>query len=243
MDGGGWIKLHRALMDKPIWTCATVEQRSILITILMLANHAEKQWEWKGQRFVCKPGQLVTSLHSLAKASKCSLQNVRTALKRFENLEFLTDESTNTGRLITIVNWDKYQGCPDELTGELTGSQQAPNRHLTANKNDKNERMKERDIYTPEFETWYSSWPRPEAKRDSYRNFERIRKDKGLDFIWQCTKNYLSYRQSIPERERGPDYSSRNFFGQKAYYEDFIQPKLFVVKNGDTARTINGHRF
>lgn len=98
-----------------------------------------------------------------------------------------------------------------------------------------------RNEYTPEFEKWYSAWPRAEAKKDSFRNFEKIRKSDGLGLIWQCTNNYLAYRKSIPERTRGPDYSSRNFFGQKSYYEDFIKPKFYVVQNNDNL--INGQRF
>jgi hypothetical protein len=45
----GWIKLHRELLEKPIWTAATPEQKVLLITLLMMANHGEKQWEWKGK--------------------------------------------------------------------------------------------------------------------------------------------------------------------------------------------------
>lgn len=80
-------------------------------------------------------------------------------------------------------------------------------------------------IYSPEFDEWYSSWPRQQAKADSFRNFEKVRKEKGLTFLSECSKNYLNYWQSIPERDRPPAYSSNNFFGQKAYYLDFVEPK------------------
>lgn len=103
----GWVKLHRGLFDKPIWLLSTPEQKTILITILGMANHKEKEWEWKGEKFKAEAGQFVTSLPSLVEKSGkgISVQNVRTALKRFEKLGFLTDESTNQNRLITIVNW------------------------------------------------------------------------------------------------------------------------------------------
>jgi DNA replication protein DnaD len=133
----GWIKLHRCLMDKPIWACSTIEQRVILITILLLANHADKQWEWKGKKFICKPGQFITSSTNLAKTAGVSRQNIRTSLKRFQDYDFLTYESTKTGTLVTIVNWDLYQSKTNELTNELTSSQPTPNQRLTTNKNDK----------------------------------------------------------------------------------------------------------
>src|SRR5690625_2760763 len=148
----GWIKLHRELADKAIWKESTPEQKTILITLLMMANHKEKEWEWKGERYKAEPGQFVTSLPSIVE--KCgkglTIQNVRTAIKRFEKYGFLTDESTNRNRLITIVNWGFYQGSDDDsnkqTNRQLTGNQQATNRQLTANKNDKNNKNDKEDI-------------------------------------------------------------------------------------------------
>ena len=140
----GWIKLHRCLMYKPIWLESTPEQKVILITLLTMANHTGKEWEWRGERYTAAPGQFITSLDSIA--HKCgkgiTMQNVRTALKRFEKYEFLTNESTNKNRLITIVNWGIYQGLEDDpnkqTNMQLTSNQQATNKQLTTNKNDKN---------------------------------------------------------------------------------------------------------
>lgn len=149
----GWIKLYRCLMEKPIWSCSTPEQKSILITILLLANHDQEEWNWNNKHFICQPGQFITSLPSLAEASGCSIQNVRTALKRFQTLEFLTDELTRTstgkltgtGRLITVVNWEKYQSKNDKPTGTLTGGLTG---ELTPNKNIRSK--KKEIIYTPD---------------------------------------------------------------------------------------------
>lgn len=142
-DRGGWIVLHRKLLDKPIWFESTAEQKVILITLLLMANHAEKEWEWQGQKYVAKPGQFVTSLSKIAEVcgEGISFQNVRTALKRFEKYGFLTNESTNKNRLITINNWAFYQDNPNDTNRQpnkqLTSNQQATNKQLTTNNNDK----------------------------------------------------------------------------------------------------------
>ena len=143
MVNGGWVKLYRELKSKSIWQLSSPEQKVVLITILLLANHEENKWEWKGEQFICKPGQLITSLNSLVRecGDGISIQNVRTALDRFEKLGFLTNVSTKTGRLITVLNWEKYQG-KDFVDNkgshkEVTKSQQRPNKDLTTNKNDK----------------------------------------------------------------------------------------------------------
>lgn len=151
----GWIKLHRCLFNKAIWQNSTPEQKVILITLLGMANHKGKEWEWKGKQFKAEPGMLVTSLDSIC--TRCgkgiSVQNVRSALNKFEKYEFLTQEVTKTGRLINIVNWRVYQGGFEEgnkdtnkevtndqqsTNKEVTKSQQTGNKEVTTNKNDKN---------------------------------------------------------------------------------------------------------
>lgn len=141
----GWICLHRELIEKPIWKLSTPEQKSILITLLLMVNHKGNEWEWKGKKYVVSPGQVITSLEKIAKQSGrgISTQNVRTALKRFEKLEFLTNESTESGRLITIVNYTVYQdneNKPNKVTNkDLTNHQQTTNKPLTPNNNDNND--------------------------------------------------------------------------------------------------------
>lgn len=143
MVNGGWVKLYRELKSKSIWQLSSPEQKVVLITILLLANHEENKWEWKGEQFICKPGQLITSLNSLVRecGDGVTIRNVRTALERFEKLGFLTNSSTKTGRLITIVNWEKYQGrdyvSDKGADKEPTKSRQRPDKEPTTNKNDK----------------------------------------------------------------------------------------------------------
>ena len=148
----GWIKLYRELGDKPIWLESTSDQRSVLMALLMMVNYEPNKWEWQGKQYECMPGQVITSLPKIAERSGkgVSIQNVRTALKRFEKLGFLTDESTNKNRLITIVNWAIYQGSDDEpnrqTNKQLTGNQQAANRQLTAIKNIRTKEGKNKEV-------------------------------------------------------------------------------------------------
>lgn len=172
----GHIKLWREMALKPIWLNSTPEQKTILITLLMSAHFSPSEWEWKGEKYKVQRGQFITSIDTIIKDSGKGItpQNVRTALKRFEKLGFLTNESTKTGRLITILNWDLYQSKEknqqtDEQTPnkELTNDQQSPNKELTPKEEcykEKNveegskEDFKE-DIYTPEkeiFDFWNS---------------------------------------------------------------------------------------
>mgnify|MGYP000931473147 CR=1 FL=1 len=158
-EDNGWFKLHRDIYEKAIWQTSTPEQKTILITLLGMANHKEKEWEWNGEVFKADKGQFITSLDSIVQ--KCgkgiSVQNVRTALKRFERYEFLTNKSTKTGRLITIVNWELYQAKDEVLTKESTDDQQTGNKDLTPNKNDKNDKKNNYIRKIENFRQRYSS--------------------------------------------------------------------------------------
>lgn len=119
-----------------------------------MVNFRENEWEWKGEKFFVKPGEVVTSLASIVKnAGKgISVRNVRTALARFEKLEFLTNKSTKSGRHIKIMNWDSYQAGELESDKEsdkrVTKTRQRPDKDLTPIeeckkvKNDKNKEIR-----------------------------------------------------------------------------------------------------
>ena len=153
----GWLKLHRDLKDKPIWKRSTPEQKTILITLLMMVNYEPNQWEWKGAKYNVKPGQMITSISSIVKAAGdgISTQNVRSGLRRFEKLQFLTKEVTKQsdgGTLITIVNWEQYQDQDNKAPNkEVTKRQQRGNKEVTTIKEikkEKNDKKEERNLHT-----------------------------------------------------------------------------------------------
>ena len=149
---GGWIKLYRELLEKPIWFESTPEQKTILITLLLMANHDGRQWEWQGQQYYAGPGQFVTSLSKIAEKAGpgISIKNVRTALARFEKYNFLANQSTKRNRLITINNWAFYQD-KDVHGGKDDGKDLAKNgqrdgKDLATNKNVRNKECKNIDV-------------------------------------------------------------------------------------------------
>ena len=153
---GGWIKLYRELLEKPIWFESTPEQKTILITLLLMANHEGRQWEWQGQQYYAGPGQFVTSLAKIAEKAGpgISIKNVRTALARFEKYEFLANQSTKRNRLITINNWAFYQD-KDYQGGKETGKDlaktwQRDGKDLATNKNVRNKECKNIDVVVNE---------------------------------------------------------------------------------------------
>ena len=245
MADGGWLKLYRELIEKPIWKCTTPEQKAILITLLCMANHEEQEWIWQGKKYKCKPGQFITSLKSIAEKSGTSVQNVRTALKNFEKIyDFLTSTSTNKNRLVTITNWGLYQSQERKPTKRLTSNQQAPNKHLTTNKNDKNDKNDKEDISKGNFselskakiEEWLTY---KKERRENYKptglkslltqienNISTYGEQKVIDLISECMA--AGYKGIIWDKLKKSQYkqnklSNRNNFEQRDYDDDFYK--------------------
>ena len=200
MIDNGYIFLHRKLLKAPEWRLSTPEQKSVFITILLMANYEANKWEWNGNEFDIKPGQFVTSLDSIRKAAGIGIsqQNVRTALNRFEKLGFLTNQSTNRGRLISIIKWDEYQiiqSAPNKLNNKpLTSSSQAPNKLLTPIEERKKYKKEKKEINYPDWldlEVW-----------KEFKNYRGNGKGKFTPYAQQLAINKLEKL-----REEGNDPS------------------------------------
>lgn len=107
----GFIKIYRSMLRDPVWANSTMPQKVIFLTLLLSVQWQRTQWDINGKKFYLEPGQGFISTRRLAKdcGPDVSQKNVRTALARFEKMDFITTEKTHWGTLITIVNWWKYQ--------------------------------------------------------------------------------------------------------------------------------------
>ena len=199
----GWIALHRKLLEDVVWLNSSAEQKSILIAVLLLVDHQENEWEWNGKKFKTKPGQTITSIDSIIKACGKGIksQNVRTALKRFEKLGFLTNESTKTGRLITVLKWDTYQEIKNkhnkDTNNHLTNGSQRPNKDLTPNNNGNNVNNENNIISVPLND---GSFFTPDEKyinqlKDTYKHI-----DIDSEF-----KSIVSWCISNPKKQKTPN--------------------------------------
>jgi len=235
----GYLKLHRELASKPIWENSTPEQKVVLITLMLMANFKEKQWEWKGEKFKAEPGQFVTSLEKIAMecGKGISVQNVRSALVRFEKLEFLTNKSTKTGRLITIANWGVYQS---DFESQQT-TQQRPNKDLTT----REERKKEITKYNSDFDLIRSKYPGTKSKAIADKKLPKLIKEFGEDQIIRTIERYVEHVTN--QRSSGFKelrYKNESTFWNGAYvdYLDSNYKEIPLTKNIPTINKNLGKR-
>ena len=113
MGNIGWIKLYRQITEcEVLWDSSEepFDRRSAWIDLLLMANHKDKRTLFRGKAITVKCGQRITSLHKLAERWHWGINRVRIYLDLLQGEGMLIRESDNTKTLITIVNYQKYQG-------------------------------------------------------------------------------------------------------------------------------------
>lgn len=132
----GYIRLFRKLVDWEWYGDPVV--KSVFIDLLIHANFKEKKWQ--GQ--IVKPGELVTSVSSIADRNGLSIQQVRTALAKLEKTGEINKRSTNKNTLIIVLNYKRYQEFDDSdistFNKQSTNLQQSNNKQSTTTNNDNN---------------------------------------------------------------------------------------------------------
>lgn len=149
MAGKGWIKLHRKIRGNPIFN----DHQLLRLWLICLteATHKERDQIIGKQTVHLMPGEFVTGrfdiqeLYNYGLKPKEKVTGEKTVFRWLENLEkggFLTIKKTNKFSVVSIDNWDIYQG--DDTKDDLEYDQQMTNKRpsndhqMTTNKNVKN---------------------------------------------------------------------------------------------------------
>lgn len=104
----GFVKLWRktlyngVLQNGPAW--------QLFGYLLLSAAHRPLRYLAGNAVVDLKPGQAVISRATAAKALRLSERQIRTALQLLEKLEILTSRATNKFTIVSLTNWDRYNG-------------------------------------------------------------------------------------------------------------------------------------
>lgn len=230
MPQQGWVKLHRKILEDELWIDCTPEQKVIMMTLLMLANHDDKSWIWQGKKFSIKAGQLITSIESIRKISgkNISSKNVRSALVKFKKYGFLANESAKTGRLITITNWAKYQSNDEEVAKQEAKRWQRGGKEVATNKNVKNvENINTRANGTldSDFEKLWKLYPKKIGKKAALAAYKRaMKRKKNPTTNKQIQDGIVAYKRIIANSGTDRQYikDGSTFFNQESW-NDYLE--------------------
>lgn len=117
----GWNKIYRSIQEHWLWTCEPFSRGQAWIDLLLMANHKEAKIMVNGNLEVVERGQRITSIRKLSDRWKWSTKKVTHFLDQLvkdKMIEYISDSSKT---VVTIVNYDKYQGKETPLNVENTG--------------------------------------------------------------------------------------------------------------------------
>ena len=143
MVKSGWIKLHRGLQDHWLWDCE-FSYAQAWIDLLLGAGHKPTKIMIKGQVIELKRGQQSRSEVTLSKQWRWSRGKVRRFLNQCLNDGMIEVEAGHLTSIISICNYDSFQGC-DTADGTPSDTPSGtPNEHLAVHKQEvKNLRSEE----------------------------------------------------------------------------------------------------
>ena len=113
-------------VDRNIVHWRWFQDRKVLqVWLWILVNANIQEREWLGRTVL--RGQVITSVSTIKQQTDLSIQEVRTALSKLKSTGEITIESTSKYSVISIQNYDKYQGM---ATRHKTNEQQTNNKPL-----------------------------------------------------------------------------------------------------------------
>ena len=121
LEGAGWICLYRQIRSNPLWYRERFTPGQAWVDLLLSAAHKRHQVQLKRSAIVItvERGQILTSQMKLAESWKWDRKTVRGFLRGLERAHMVTIETAKQGpigyTLLSISNWDAYQGGPETL--------------------------------------------------------------------------------------------------------------------------------
>ena len=134
----GWIKLHRSLLKSATWQNMDVAR--LWVWCLLKAAYTDRVAVVGCESVPLVPGQFIFGRRVAASETGLSERKVRTSLHWLLKSENVTRRVTSKFSVITICNWERYQG--DEEAGDPQSDQQAASKRPA---NDHIEEVKERE--------------------------------------------------------------------------------------------------
>jgi len=235
----GVFQTDREIFSNPVWK--NVLKFRLFFFIYGNAVYLEAGKDYSSMHI--NRGQLLKSYRKLQEGleyienrsiKQYSLSQIKKAIDELIDEKRLTKFDTELGTLFTVCNYEEYQGFErfnnENLERRKNGERTEKERRKNNNKKDKNDKKDNNNIYTQNFEKAYKIYPRPQAKIDTFKNWNKLLDKYTEEQLLQFTQNYVDYYNSIPDSEKPYAYSSNNFFGVKAYYQDFMQPSKWEGK-------------
>jgi hypothetical protein len=165
----GYIKLYRSAIEKG-WLTNPVLWTFWCYCMLKASHKRITQFVGK-QQITLQPGQFVFGRKKAAKELKRSEREIRTCCEVLKKLQNVTIKTTNKFSIITVVNWNTYQGFND------TNDQQNDQQHANNMPQTRSKELKKTNTL---FEDFWKAYPKKRSKGDASKAWAKLEPANGL---------------------------------------------------------------
>ena len=202
----GWIKLHRALADSMI--ASDPDHLSVWIHLLILANHSDQKKMFNGRAMEVKRGQLIASRKSLSDKTGINESKVQRILKTLESEQQIEQHMNSKYRLISITNWDKYQGGEQQSEQQVNSTRTAGEQQVNTLEECKeleNVKKEQKPLWLNEFyDQLWAHYPKKVDKKKSIARLKAlINKEEHRDLADQIA-THISQKIPVTSKEYWP---------------------------------------
>ena len=118
MNDKGYIRLHRKVWENDVLFCSERFTRlDAWLWILTHASHKPRTFTVRSRTYRVNRGQYSTSIRYLASVWQWDKTTVSRFLSDMETEKMVTAVRTQSGTLITVLNYNKYQGSGARPSG------------------------------------------------------------------------------------------------------------------------------
>mgnify|MGYP003592542477 CR=1 FL=1 len=196
----GYVHLWRKVKDSAVFQNEGLFK--VFIWCLLRANYKENFVPVKTGRGFSEvrllPGTFLFGRDSAARELNMKPSTVWNRIMKLKKLEFLNIESNSHYSIIYIINWNIYQ-APPEKKNSKSDRQVTGNEHREELKNNKNKKMSESDLAG--FESFYSHYPKHEAKKKALDAWIKLNPDNNLkEQILNAIENQKRHKARLKDR-------------------------------------------
>ncbi len=203
IEGGemmsGWVKIHRKILENPV-VFKDSDHLAIWIYLLVNATHKDIPVMFKGKKIMLTPGQLLTGRKSISSELSVSESKVHRVLMLFESEQQIEQQTSNKNRIISILNWHKYQTDEQQDEIQMNNKRTTDEQQVNTNKNYKNLRSKEKDL--KDIKRVYS-----ENVQLTEIEYQKLVDEHGQDFADECVSTLCNYKGASGKKYKS-DYKA-----------------------------------
>ncbi len=222
----GWVKVHRKTLENPL--LKNPKLFTLWMYLLLRANHTDAKAMIGNKVIGLKRGQFLTGRKVLSEALDIPETTLERLLGVLESEQQIGQQKLTKYRLISILNYDLYQGDGQQTDNKRTtnGQQTDTDKNVKNNKNEKKEGKASAIPYSAIAESYNNYFATPTGNPQVRANELSQKRKAAIKKLWMLSDesksekwfiNYFTHcseapnMQSTAERSKGWENWSPNF--------------------------------